>query len=174
VHWACFILYSYVVRYHIYNIKKKILHFDDTVRICARYLPYTPLVVYVNTGRVVCHIMIYWETSWFFFDIDIFRKPMIRYWWESPLLSLIPSQKYSCNKNILTLRFDSATSSGGNGTWHIAFNFLSLSLRQDSQFERFISYLKVVESCCFLFTRYVSYVDLQRNYPTMFIKVNPL
>jgi len=52
-----------------------------------------------------------------------------------------------------TFNFDSAASSGGQET--LTHTSLGLRLRQNHRFQRFVSYLHVIGSWCFLFTRWL-------------------
>ena len=71
------------------------------------------IIIYINTVRLFFSAL--WSTllpNEYFRNI-LFRKLMIRQWWQFPLLLLIPSQKKFNKKSNVNL--DSAASNGGQG-----------------------------------------------------------
>jgi len=101
-------------------------------------------------ARFFCDIMIH-RTTERVFSRQTFLRPMFHYWWQSALFLLIHSYF-----------FQNIKSSVKNWEWslkrkpmeaNISSISLGLRFRRDSRFQRFIPYLNVVGSYCFLFRR---------------------
>jgi hypothetical protein len=71
---------------------------------------------YILYGKVCWrhHDLLNYQTD--LFKTEVFRKCMIRHWWQTPLFSLIPSQKLIFNKKKLTLKFNNAAQADTKGS----------------------------------------------------------
>ena len=102
------------------------------------------------------------------FEIDTFRKIVIRHWWKSSLFLLIPSQKKIVLKSQgLALIIRSVASSGGQGkqTYFMCMLYRPLEAELSISSFSFPIYTSYEDFGFFLFKSYLRFVDLRKKLP---------
>jgi hypothetical protein len=113
-----------------------------------------------GTFRLRLHDRLNYRTD--LFKINVFRKFMIRFWWHSPLFSLISSQKTFNEKSKVQNWQCCLKCRQGK----LSCTSLELPLRQKCRFQRFVSYWNAVGRYHFLFIHCFWSVNLRKTMPS--------